>query len=246
MTGLIHSRELSSAIVAVGFAVVARAMRAVSDGGALVGILAAFVLMLAAGLPAFVPLLSVFLLTLLATRWGRRRKERLGVAERRRGRTASQILANLGSATLCALPAIWLPRFSGVLLAGSMASLAEAAADTTSSEIGQASGSVAYLITDFREVPVGTNGAVSVAGTLAGCVAACLVAWLSAWFEIVSWQWFPVIAIAGIGGMFFDSVLGATLENRGRLGNDAVNFVSTIFAADLTLIVIMISGWIVS
>jgi uncharacterized protein (TIGR00297 family) len=220
---------------------VARAMRAVSDGGALLGALAAFVLMSAAGLAGSMPLLTLFLLTIFTTRWGRRRKERLGVAERRHGRTAAQIIANLGAATLCALPAIWMPRASEILLAGSIASLAEAAADTTSSEFGQASAAGAFLITDFREVPIGTNGAVSVAGTLIGCLASALVAWVAGFFEIVSWRWFPVIAIAGIAGMLFDSVLGATLENRGRLGNDAVNFVSTIFAADLALIVIMIS-----
>ena len=38
----------------------------------------------------------------------------------------------------------------------------------------------AYMITDFREAPIGTNGAISVVGTLAGCLAACLVAWVSA------------------------------------------------------------------
>jgi uncharacterized membrane protein len=36
--------------------------------------------------------------------------------------------------------------------------------------------------------------------------------------------------------MLFDSVLGATLERRGLLGNDGVNFVSTVFAADVALL----------
>jgi uncharacterized membrane protein len=46
----------------------------------------------------------------------------------------------------------------------------------------------------------------------------------------------PVIALAAIAGMLFDSVLGATFENRGRMGNDSVNFVSTVCAADLALL----------
>ena len=65
-------------MVAIGFAVVARAMGSVTDGGALVGVLVAFVLMLACGFAGFVPLVMVFLLTVISTRWGRRRKERLG------------------------------------------------------------------------------------------------------------------------------------------------------------------------
>jgi uncharacterized protein (TIGR00297 family) len=230
---------LPAAVVAIGFAVVARTLGAVTDGGALMGVLVAFVLMLAAGTAGFVPLLTVFVITVLATRLGHARKQRLGVAERGAGRTASQVLANLGAAALCALPVIWFPRLSEILLTGAMAALAEAAADTASSEIGQATARAAYMITDFREAPIGTNGAVSVIGTLAGCVAACLVALVSALFGVASWSW-PVVALSGIAGMFFDSVLGATWENSGRMGNDAVNFVSTIFAADLALTVAMV------
>jgi uncharacterized protein (TIGR00297 family) len=226
--------------VAIGFAVIARTLGAVTDGGALVGVVVAFVLMLAAGLAGFLPLLTVFVITVLTTRWGYARKQQLGVAERGPGRTASQVLANLGAATLCALPAVWFPRFTGMLMIGAMAALAEAAADTASSEIGEASARAAYMITDFREAPIGANGAISVAGTLAGCIAACLVAWVSAFFEVVSWNWTPLIALAGIAGMVLDSVLGATWERSGKMGNDSVNFVSTVFAADLALTVAMV------
>ena len=48
---------------------------------------------------------------------------------------------------------------------------------------------------------------------------------------------FCLMIAAGIAGMALDSVLGATLENSGRMGNDSVNFVSNVFAADLALIV---------
>jgi uncharacterized protein (TIGR00297 family) len=235
VTSLFHSRRLPAAVVAIGFAVIARTLGAVTDGGALMGVLVAFVLMLAAGVAGFAPLLTVFVITVLATRLGYARKQQLGVAERGPGRSASQVLANLGATTLCALPVIWFPRLTGILLTGAMAALAEAAADTASSEIGQATVRAAYMITDFREAPIGTNGAISVVGTLAGGVAACLVAWVSAFFAVVSWNWTPLIALAGIAGMFFDSILGATWENSGKMGNDSVNFVSTVFAADLAL-----------
>ncbi len=126
-----------------------------------------------------------------------------------------------------------------------MAALAEAAADTVSSEIGQASARGAYLIVGFRKVPAGTNGAVSMPGTLAGIAAACLVGWVSGAAGVVDWNWVPVIACAGIVGMLFDSLLGATLENAGRMGNDAVNFVSTTFAADLALVIgIIMARWV--
>lgn len=224
-------------MVAIGFALIARTMGGVTSGGAAAGILAAYVLMVAAGLAGFLPLVTLFLITMIATRWGYARKLQIGVAERRRGRRASQVAANLGAATLCALAAIWYPHFGDILMVGAMAALAEAAADTVSSEIGQATARRAYMITNFREAPIGVNGAVSVEGTFSGCVAACLVAWVAAEFGVVPWDTTMLVALAGIGGMFVDSFLGALLENTGQIGNDAVNFVSTVFAADVALAV---------
>ncbi len=122
-----------------------------------------------------------------------------------------------------------------------MAALAEAAADTVSSELGQATARGAYMITDFRDAPIGTNGAISVEGTISGCVAACIVSWVGAAAGVVDWRWTFVIAFAGIGGMFLDSIIGATWENAGKMGNDAVNFVSTVLAADAALITVMIA-----
>ncbi len=226
--------------MAIGFALIARTMGAVTDGGGLAGILVAFVLMLAAGLAGFVPLASVFLLTALTTRWGYARKQTLGVAERGRGRTASQILANLSAAALCALPVVWFPRFRDVLLLAAIAALAEAAADTVSSEVGQATANSAYMFLDFRPAPIGTNGAISVEGTLSGCIAASIVAWVSAFSGLVPWPWTPLVAATGVAGMFLDSLLGATWENAGKMGNDSVNFVSTVFAADLALVGAMV------
>ena len=237
---LIHARALPAGVVAVGFAILARAMGSVTDGGAIAGVLVAFVLMLAAGFSGFIPLLMLFTLTVISTAWGYKRKQRLGVAEHKKGRKASQVLANLGAAALCALPVIWFPALAELLFIAAVAALAEAAADTVSSELGQATARSAYMITDFRDVPIGTNGAVSIEGTISGCVAACIVAWISAVVGFVDWHWTPVITFAAIGGMFLDSIIGATWENSGKLGNDAVNFISTVFAADVALVVALI------
>lgn len=239
---LLHARGVPAGLTALLFAIVARILGSVSDGGAIAGIAIAFILLITAGFSGFLPLLALFALTVLATRWRRRRKERLGLAERSGGRTASQVLANLGVAACCALPVLWFPQFSDLLLTGAMAALAEATADTVSSEIGQASSRGAYLIVGFRRVAIGTNGAISMVGTLSGIAAACLIAWVSAAADVVAWNWMPVIAIAGTAGMMFDSLLGATWENDGCMGNDAVNFVSTVFAADIALLTGLIVG----
>ena len=235
-----QAQVLPAAIVAIGFALLARGLQAVTDGGALAGAVIALVLMVGGGVGAFFPLLAVFVVTLLATRWRAERKRTLGVAERRGGRDAGQVLANLGGAGLCALTAAAFPRHSAGLMVGAVAVLAEAAADTVSSEAGQAVAGQPRRITDFQRVPAGTNGAISLEGTFAGCIAASAVSWTATLCGVVAWRWAPIIALAGVVGMLFDSVLGATLENRGKMGNDAVNFVSTVFAADLALLAVVV------
>ncbi len=51
-------------------------------------------------------LLALFVLTWTATRFGRGQKQRLGVAEDKRGRNAAQVAANLGVAGLAAAVAL--------------------------------------------------------------------------------------------------------------------------------------------
>jgi uncharacterized membrane protein len=46
---------------------------------------------------------------------------------------------------------------------------------------------------------------------------------------------FWISCAGGVFGLFFDSLLGATLERRGWLNNDAVNFLSTASAAAFAL-----------
>jgi uncharacterized protein (TIGR00297 family) len=195
---------------------------------------------------ALIPVLAVSFLAFAATRVGRRKKERLGTAEHRRGRSASQVAANLGLAALVAsepvkilmLNSRWLPRAAhpgALLLALPLAALAEAAADTVSSEIGQVLGGRPRMITTLRAVDPGTDGAVSVAGTLAGLIAAAIVAGAGTWAIRGDWILFTLSCAGAVLGLLFDSLLGATLEKRGWLNNDAVNFLSTASAAGFVL-----------
>ena len=184
---------------------------------------------------AIVPLLVLFVLTFAATRFGRARKEAMGIAEQRTGRRASQVIANLGAAGLLAAIGVDGSHISTLALAACVAALAEATADTVSSEVGQALAATrlgtTFLITSGRRVPPGTDGGISVAGTLSGILAAALVVMVSPF--AYTYGHALCIFSGAVGGLVFDSVLGATVERKGWLNNDLVNFSSTVFAAAL-------------
>ena len=215
-------------VFSVAFAVLVWAMRSATLPAAGVGLLVCLTLSLRGsgsffGRPGLSALIVLFVLTFAATRYGRQKKESRGLAEARSGRRASQVVANLGVAAV----------FAALGWYGAcLAALAEATADTVSSEVGQAIGGPTWLITKFRRVPAGRDGGVSVAGTLAGLVGAGLVVMVGL-PGLVRWRDGVVVFVCACAGLAFDSVLGATVEERGWLGNDLVNFCSTLFAAGL-------------
>jgi uncharacterized protein (TIGR00297 family) len=201
------------------------------------------------------PLILLFVLTFEATRLGKVRKRTAGLAESRNGRNAGQIIANLGVAGFfCTVKsgyvASWFSGgigtyngehsgwYWGIFWLPSLAALAEATADTVSSEIGQAFGNRPFLLTTFRQVQPGTDGAVSLLGSLTGIVAAAIVAFSGMPAMGMSCGECSVAFAAGVAGLFFDSLLGATVERKGWIGNDLVNFSSTAFAAVGSLVAI--------
>jgi uncharacterized protein (TIGR00297 family) len=223
------------ALVTLAFAAFGWAARGVTRSGAAAGAVVCFALLAGAGWAGFAGLCAVFALTWAATRFGYARKQSLGTAEPRSGRTASQVIANLGVATLCA-GALVLGKDERFFLALG-AALAESAADTVSSEIGQAVGGTPRLVTRWAAVPPGTDGAMTVAGTGAGIGAALAVSAVFAFAAPFRWHRFVVCASAGITGSIADSLLGATLERRGLIGNNTVNFLSTLVAASLAVLI---------
>ena len=216
-------------VITVAFAALGHAVRGVSRSGAVAGAVICFALLASVGPRAFAMLLAVFGVTWIATRFGRLRKQGLGVAEHKEGRSASQVLANTGMAAACALcySALHVPP----MLLGMAAALAVAAADTVSSECGQALRREARLITTCEIVPAGTDGGVTLGGTAAGGVAAGLVSLVGLWSGLFTAEWTWIAVAAGVFGMVVDSFLGALFERRGWIGNDSVNFISTVMAA---------------
>lgn len=169
-------------------------------------------------------LLVFFAMGVLATAQGKARKAAKEGAHERRN--AGQVFANGGVAAFVSLLMVAAPA-SGVpyplMLAGALAS---ASADTVSSELGTLYGRRFYNILTFRADANGLDGVVSLEGTLAGVFASAVIALIYVGFG-GGWTGASIIVIAGTIGNLTDSMLGATLERRGALRNDAVNLLNT-------------------
>jgi len=255
----LHPYIFQSVTISLCFAFLAWCLNAATPSGAACGGVICLCLIYATHLhtaeiarSAIIPLIGLFILTFLATRAGRRRKAISGLAESHSGRTASQVVANLGFAALFAFPLGLVIRFvlwpnastqidSAIIAVGVLSALAEATADTVSSEIGQAFGGTPFLLTTIRRVPPGTDGAITLYGTLAGITSAAIIAAVGAPALGMSPAACAVAFAAGVAGLFFDSLLGATVERKGWIGNDLVNFTSTAFAAGIGILAIRFS-----
>ena len=223
--------------VAAGLALLVFASHAGTLGATLTGALFAFTLGItptSAHSPLW-PFLAALVLTLGASRIGKKRKRAQGTVEHG-GRTAAQVAANAGVA---ALAGSFVNEFgmvgAHVMLA---AALAEMTADTLGSELGQLVPGHPRLLFSLKPVPPGTDGAVSFGGTLAGVLGAAAICGVSLWALALSPRQAGLAFGAGLAGFAMDSVLGATLERRGLLNNDAVNFLSTATAAVCSLALI--------
>jgi len=221
-------------LVTIAFASLAWKIRGVSLSGAIAGGVVCFILIIGNGIPAFVGLVTVFILAWASTRIGYRKKAQLGTAENKTGRKASQVLANLSVAAGCALLHLLHPKLVShadeVFSLGMVAAFAEAAADTVSSELGQLQ-SRARLITSWQIVPAGTDGGLSLLGTFAGIIAALIVSSICFVMRVISSHGAMIAMSVAILGMLADSLIGALFERRRLLNNDAVNFLGTLTAA---------------
>jgi uncharacterized protein (TIGR00297 family) len=217
---------LTALAITAGFAVLAWFAGGVNVSGALAGSAVAFI-MAVRDLRMFLALLIVFAVTLVATRIGYTRKQQLRTAEPAGGRTAAQAMANLGVAALVvAIAAAGWPVLA-------LAALAEAAGDTSSSEIGMAFPGKTLLVTSFKSVPPGTDGGISLFGTIAALLGAASVAVAAVLTGLVPITQIATIILAGLFGTVVDSLFGAIFERRGLLNNDLVNLLSTAAAVGM-------------
>ncbi|WP_341525007.1 TIGR00297 family protein [Nostoc sp. UHCC 0302] len=180
------------------------------------------------------------------TRIGLAQKEAEGIAEKRSGaRGPENVWGSALTGALCALgvgminsgflisnPQSLIPSPQSLLLLGYVASFSTKLSDTTASEVGKAYGKRTFLITTLQPVSRGTEGAVSLEGTIAGIVASvaiALVGWGVGLIDVLGVAWCVLAAFIATN---LESVIGATLQSKYTwLTNEVVNIFNTLIGA---------------
>jgi uncharacterized protein (TIGR00297 family) len=183
--------------------------------------------------------LFYFLVGSGVTRIGLARKEAEGIAEKRAGvRGPENVWGSALAGAICAILSLFAASpWNYLLILAYVASFSTKLADTTASEVGKAYGKTTYLITNFKSVPRGTEGAVSLEGTIAGVVAATAIAllgWGIGAIDIIGVLWCVIAAFIATN---IESIIGATLQTRFLwLTNELVNVINTVIGAIVALL----------
>jgi uncharacterized protein (TIGR00297 family) len=245
---------LNAAIAAAAFGA-----RSIDLPGAASAVIIGTAITVGLGLPGLALMIAFFVVGSAVTRMGYRVKASRGIAQEKGGaRGWRNAWANGGVPAFLALlagahgaqaddAATSAAVMASLLLTlAYAASVATAAADTCSSEIGKAYGRRTFLITSLKPVPPGTEGAVSLEGTLGGLLGGALVAGVGAVAGLYSgWATVALVAMAGLLGSLAESVIGTVAEKRGWLDNDLLNALNTAIGGAMAVLMLRLL-WLVS
>lgn len=223
-------------VILLGAAIWSYVSGKLTFAGSVTGAAIGFIIFNGAGLACFVMLTFFFTAGSAATKWQRDKKTLMNAADTHKGRrTAWQVLANGGVAALLGLLAWLKPEYTSLAQLMIAGSFAAATADTLSSELGTVYGSRFYNILTLKKDTRGLDGVISFEGTLIGIAGAFAIAVIYSlcfgWGAHLLW-----IVFAGFTGNVADSLLGATLERRGVIGNNTVNTLNTAVGAAVCFI----------
>jgi uncharacterized protein (TIGR00297 family) len=205
------------------------------------------------GWQGYAVVMVYFLVGSAVTRVGMAQKEAEGIAEKRSGaRGPENVWGSALTGALCAVGVLVIPFLNpgasgqwliSLLALGYVASFSTKLADTCASEIGKAYGQRTFLITNLQPVPRGTEGAVSLEGTLAGVVASIAIALVGWAVGLISLWMVAICAVAAFIATNLESVIGATLQSRfDWLTNEVVNIVNTLIGTIVAMAIAQVVG----
>ena len=191
------------------------------------------------GWQGYAVVLFYFFVGSAVTRIKMEQKEAEGIAEANSGaRGAGNVWGSALTATICALASLFVDSpIRELFWLGYVASFCTKLSDTTATEVGKAYGKRTFLITTLQPVPRGTEGAVSLEGTVAGIVASVVIAfvgWAVGMISLLGVFW---CAIAAFVATTIESLIGATIEEKLTwLTHDLVNIINTTIGAIVAMV----------
>lgn len=238
------SRALLGLALNVAVALGALAAGSIDLGGAVSAVVIGTVVTASLGVGGFAIMVAFFVLGSLTTKIGYRMKAARGIAQEKGGARGWRNAWANGAvpAFLAALAGTTAAPLHDLLVLAYAAAVATAAADTCSSEVGKAYGRRTFLITSLKPVPPGTEGAVSLEGTLGGLLGGLLVAFTGTAFGLYGAWPAVLVALAGLIGSLGESVLGTVAEKRGWMGNDLLNASNTAMGALVVCLLVRVLG----
>ena len=180
----------------------------------------------------------------IVTKLGYKFKKEQGIAEKRGGRRGPENV--WGSAATGLFFAI-MTKFTvaNVVLfkVGFAASFSAKLADTFGSEIGKRFGKDTYLITSLKKVERGTEGGISIEGTLASILGSIFMAFIMLRLSIISTKYhFIVVIVSGFLATLSESIIGAKFQNKYKLSNELVNAIQTSIASVFSIFSLIFSS----
>lgn len=242
------------ALALTGSSLLAYALRILDAQGALASFILGAVILFGGGLSWFLLMVAFTGLAFIATRFGRRRKQRFGTAEGRGGlRGAPNVLANGAAPAIAAIAALAITRAEGAPLGPDGAAwayvtaVAAITADTLASEVGGLSPHTRLILPPFKDSDPGVNGAVSWLGQAAALLGPAAIAALAIPLLDLSWTFIWIPILGGFVASQLDSLLGATMEHdpinpERPLSKGDVNFI----ASFLPMLAVLGGFWLAS
>ncbi|WP_297506585.1 TIGR00297 family protein [Thermococcus sp.] len=216
-------------------------MRALDGKGATAAAILGLIVIEFGGVYPFLALFTFVALGVVATKYRYREKAKLGLAQSNGGiRSWGNVLGNGLAPLLFVLLEVLLKQ--DALWAGTFASIATVNGDTLASELGKVFGKRPRLITNFKPAKPGTNGAVSLEGEIFAFLGAITIALFALPLTADKLRMLLAVTLGGFIGVNIDSLIGATLENRGITDNNSTNFLASLLGGITGALAFFIMG----
>ncbi len=174
----------------------------------------------------------------LVTKIGFKFKKEKGIAEKRDGRRGPEnVWGSAATGLFCAIMTKLNVTNLTFFEIGFAASFAAKLADTFGSEIGKRFGGETYLITSLKKVERGSEGGISIVGTLASLFGAIFMAFIMLLLSIISTKYqFIIVTVSGFLATISESIIGAKYQNKYKLSNEIVNTIQTSISASFAIL----------